>query len=144
MNEQPNSDPRPDWIKNNEVGSGFIEYQGERIPYTILKKEAEPRLPGFLGFPNGQNLFISEEVPEQFGYSQLIHEFIEFTELSGKEGRCLEALKRELKLVPEEIKREYLKYRRDFFANLVNYYKNSSDENFKKILKKRYRQVMSI
>jgi len=124
-------DDRPDWIKANEVGKGEIEHKGLKVPYTVLKKELEPRLPGFLGYPNGEHLFISEEVPEKFRIPQLTHEIIEFTELEGQKGRCLEALKRELAIVPEEIREEYLEYRTNFFANLVKLYEKSEDEDFK-------------
>lgn len=131
MEREPTQDTRPDWIKTNEVGTGEIEHEGKRILYTILKKELAPTLPGFLGYPNGEHLFISEEVPEKFRVPQLIHEIIEFTELKGKKSRCVEALKRELSVVPEEIKQEYLEYRRNFFAKLIEYNKNSKDEDFK-------------
>lgn len=131
MEREPIPDSRPDWIRENEVGSGEIEYEGKKIPYTILKKELEPRLPGFLGYPNGEHLFISEEVPEQFRDPQLIHEIIEFTELKDQKGRCKDALKKELEVVPDEIRQEYLEYRKEFFALLVAYNENSEDEDFK-------------
>lgn len=133
--EQQKPDTRPNWIKNNEVGTGQVEYDSEKIPYTILKKDLEPRLPGFLGYLNGENLFISEEVPEAFRLPQLIHEIIEFTELKGQKGRCVEALKRELETVPEGIKKDYIRYRTDFFARLVEFYKSSNDEDFKTEIK---------
>lgn len=131
MEREPTPDTRPAWIKTNEVGSSEIEYGGKKIPYTILKKELAPALPGFLGYPNGEHLFISEEVPEKFRALQLIHEIVEFTELKGQKGRCVEALKRELSVLPQEIRQEYLEYRRNFFAKLIEYYKNSTDEDFK-------------
>jgi len=138
MERTPTPNTKPEWIKNNEVGSGEIELEGKKIPYTILKKELAPELPGFLGFFEGEHLFISEEVPEKFREPQLIHEIIEFTELKGKKGRCVESLKRELSIVPEEIKKEYLEYRRDFFAKLVEYYEDSEDEEFKSEIKASY------
>ena len=121
----------PGWIINNKVGSGFVEYKGNKTPYSILRKELEPRLPGFLGYPDGLYLFISEEVPEKFRYPQLIHEIIEFTELKEEKGRCLAALKEELKLISSEDTEEYLSYRKKFFENLVKYYENSDNEEFK-------------
>lgn len=122
---------RPDWIKTNEVGSGEIEYGGKKFPYTVLRKELVPTLPGFLGYLNVEHLFISEEVPEEFRVPELIHEIIEFTELKDQKGRCVEALKRELLIVPEGMRQRYLEYRRDFFARLIEYYKNSDDEDFR-------------
>lgn len=140
----PENDTRPDWIKNYEVGAGEFEYGGKKIPYTILKKELAPTLPGFLGYPNGEHLFISEEVPEKFRNPQLTHEVIEFAELKGKKGRCVEALRRELLVVPEEIRQEYLEYRRNFFARLIEYYKESKDEDFKEEIQASYEFLQSL
>jgi len=123
-------DTRPDWMRENEVRVGQVEYDGRQVTYTVLKKGLEPRLLGFLGQSEG-NFFISEEVPEAYVEPQLIHEIIEFTELVGEKGRCLESLKRELETVPDEIKVDYIKYRLDFFARLIEFYKESEDEDFK-------------
>jgi len=138
MEKKQTLDTRPEWIKANQVGLGEVNYNGKKIPFTILKKELAPKLPGFLGYPNGEHLFISEEVPEKFRAPQLIHEIIEFTELSGQKGRCVEALKRELSVVPEEIKQEYLEYRINFFTKLVEYYQESQDEEFKSEIRASY------
>lgn len=144
MESQPVLDARPDWIKTNEVGTGEIEYGGKKIPYTILKRELAPALPGFLGYPNGEHLFISEEVPEKFRAPQLIHEIVEFTELKGQKGRCVEALKHELSVVPDEIRQEYLEYRRIFFARLVAYYKDSKNEEFKAEIQTSYEYLQGL
>jgi len=80
-----------------------------------------PQFPGFLGYPNGENLFISEEVPEKFRVPQLLHEIIEFTELKDQEGRCAEAIKRELETITDDIRAKYIAYRTIFFANLDEY-----------------------
>lgn len=139
MEREVKLDARPEWIKTNEVGTGEIEYEDKKIPFTILKKELAPTLPGFLGYAKGEHLFISEEVPEKFRSPQLIHEIVEFTELKGQKGRCVEALKRELSVVPEEIRQEYLEYRRNFFARLIEYYKDSKDEDFKAEIQASYK-----
>ena len=139
----PPQDKRPDWVKKNEVGKNEVEFEGQKIPYTILRKEVEPKLPGFLGFPEGKFLFISEEVPEEFRNPQLVHEIIEFTELKGKKGRCLESMKRELEIVPDDIKKEYIEYRRNFFGRLIEYSKNSDDEDFKKEIQASYDYLQS-
>jgi hypothetical protein len=39
MEKEPSTDTRPDWIKTNEVATGEIEYNGNKFPYTILKKD---------------------------------------------------------------------------------------------------------
>lgn len=132
---------KPEFIEKNEVGIGEIEYCGKRFPYSILRKEVEPKLSGFLGFFGGKFLFISEEVPEQFRAPQLIHEIIEFTEFQGKRGRCLEALMREFNFVPPEDFKEYIKYRLKFFKSLVDFYENSDDEEFKKEIQASYEYI---
>jgi len=129
--KEPNVDPIGDWIEAHKAGSGEIEYKGKKIPFTLIRREALLALPGFLGFPDGKHLFISEEVLEEFRTPQLIHEIIEFSELKGQEGRCVEALKQELLFVPEKIRPKYLGYRRAFFARLIEFQKNSKDEGFK-------------
>ncbi len=126
-----------------ELVKSYI-YKGGKIPYTILKKEVAPTLPGFLGYPHGEHLFISEEVPEAFRVPQLIHEIVEFTELQNQKGRCVEALQRELSVVPAEIKHAYLEYRRIFFANLIRYYHGSADEDFKTEIQASYDFLLAL
>ncbi|MES2023375.1 MAG: hypothetical protein V4439_01705 [Patescibacteria group bacterium] len=135
-------DNRPDYIKNNEVSTGEIEYGGKKYFFTVLKKEVGPKtLPGFLG-KDGEHFFISEEAPEKFRVLQLTHEIIEFTELEGKKGRCLEALKRELLLVPDEIRKEYIEYRRNLFNNLIQYYKKLlEDKKLEQKIKESYEDI---
>ncbi|MCF7834158.1 MAG: hypothetical protein K9L98_02255 [Candidatus Pacebacteria bacterium] len=134
MNNNEKIDLRPDWMKSNEVGKGILAYKGTNYEFTILKKTVAPKLPGFLGYLDKKFLFISEEVPEKFRLPQLMHEIIEFIELSGLKDRCLGALERELSdFVPEDIKPEYIEYRRNFFKNLVSYYdtiENFEDKEF--------------
>lgn len=127
-------DNRPDFIKNNEVGSNSFYYQNKKIKYSILKKELEKNLPGFLGYHEG-HLFISEEVPEKYRKPQLIHELIEFTKFKNKKGKCQTALAQELLIAKKEFSQEeyseYVAYRTIFFLNLNKYYQSSSDKNFK-------------
>ncbi|MEI8343481.1 MAG: hypothetical protein WCF93_00855 [Candidatus Moraniibacteriota bacterium] len=117
----------PTWLKKYKVGSGSFFYNGERISYSIISKDFEPRLPGFIGFPEGQ-LFISEEVPENYRKPMLIHEWVEFTEFAGQKGRCVKALKRELDFAPKGAERmAYLEYRKSFFEKLIEFYRNSDE-----------------
>ena len=122
---------RPAWLKNNTVEMGTIAYLGEQIPYTVAKKEIAPQLPGFIGWVNpakAEHLFISEEVPEEFRYPQLLHEIIEFKSYKGQPDRCRNALQKELSVVPPDILPRYIPYRRDFFGALLNLYDNSPAE----------------
>lgn len=146
MNESKlfEEDNRPDYIKKNEVGIGKINYNNKEYTYTIVKKELELKLPGFLGFPEGKHLFISEEVPFKFRNPQLIHEILEFTKLKSIKGRCLESLKNEFLFIPEEIKEEYIEYRRNFFDRLIQYSKDFTDEDFKSEIKASYEYLCTL
>ncbi len=117
----------PTWLKKYKVGSGSFFYNGERISYSIISKDFEPRFPGFVGFPEG-HLFISEEVPKDYRKPILIHEFVEFTEFAGQVDRCRRAVVRELFHAPkgEEYSR-YLEYRKTFFERLIEFYRDSND-----------------
>jgi len=120
------ADTRPEWLRNYEVGKGEVEYGGKKFVYTIVKRELEPRLPGFVGFANKElpdHLFISEEVPPRFRSYILRHEIREFTELRHRPNRCVEALKAELAEVPADLKPSYVPYRRNFFEKLTVFYK---------------------
>lgn len=118
-------DARPEWLKNYEVGKGEVEHGGQKFTYTIVKKELEPRLPGFVGFADHQkpdHLFISEEVPKPYREYILRHEIREYTEFRGRPDRCVESLRAELGEVPRELKPSYIPYRRSFFERLVTFY----------------------
>jgi len=137
-------DLRPEWMKQNEVDKGEIILAGETYKYTILKKELEPALAGFIGQFEG-HFFISEEVPNEYRELQLIHEIIEFTELTDQPGRCLQALKRELELIPDNIKSEYLKYRKDFFKRLIAYHtERETNQEFIKEISASYRLLVTL
>ena len=117
----------PAWLKKYKVGSERISHGGKRISYSIISKDFEPRLPGFVGFPEG-HLFISEDVPKDYRKSMLIHEWLEFTEFAGQKGRCVKSLKRELDFAPKGAERMvYLKYRKLFFERLIEFYRDSNE-----------------
>jgi ubiquinone/menaquinone biosynthesis C-methylase UbiE len=137
-------DLRPEWMKQNEVDKGEIILAGETYKYTVLKKELEPALAGFIGQFEG-HFFISEEVPNEYRELQLIHEIIEFTELTDQPGRCLQALKRELELIPDNIKSEYLKYRKDFFKRLITYHtERDTNQEFIKEIRASYKLLVTL
>src|SRR3989338_1592311 len=114
----------PDWLRKHVVGVNIISIQRPSFPYIpfliVSKKLSE--LTGFVSYNNGL-AFISEEVPKDFREFFILHEFIEFEELKGVQGACLESLKRELHLVPPDKQKNYINYRKVFFQLLVGYYK---------------------
>lgn len=114
----------PKAIKNNAIGYGLVIFRGEMFLYAILSRDVSKDLPGFVGcLKEGEEkfFFISEEVPVLFREPQILHEIMEIQELNEGPGSCLVSLKFELTLVPNDIRGEYLPYRRDFFSRLVAY-----------------------
>ncbi len=106
-----------------------VELGNRDFSYFILPQSINPNLQNFAfrmsGDPkDGVLIGVSDKVKEGFRKYVAIHEYIEFAEIRYDErNRCVLALDRELNLVPESIKPEYLKMRRDFFEALVKYCK---------------------
>ena len=98
-----------------------------KFSYFIMPQSLEPDLADFVfrctGKLSDEYVFgISDSVKEEYRQYAVAHEFIEFTEIGiDKSNRCMYALEEELKLVPEDIKSDYLIMRRDFFRNLISY-----------------------
>ena len=126
----------PTWLRKFVVGVNIVTFTRPNFPYVpflIISRKMEPALRGFVSYDKGLP-FISEDVPVAFWPYFILHELIEFEELNGVGGRCLEALKRELAFVPKEILQRYIAYRRKFFAGLVTYYalsKHGANAEFK-------------
>ena len=133
-----------DRIEKYKVGSDVVSYDGKDIEYTILDPAFEPKLPGFVGYPGGKHLLISSEVPEAIKDSILIHEIIEFGELKGQKGRCVTALRQELLGVPDGIRQEYLRYRRDFFKDLIAYSAPSANQEFMEEIQASYQLLLEL
>lgn len=114
----------PKAIENNAIGYGIVVFRGEAITYAILPRDISKELPGFVGcLKEGRErfFFISAEVPAGFREPQILHEVMEIQELKEAPGSCLASLQFELTLVADDIRQEYLLYRRDFFRRLVTY-----------------------
>ena len=121
----------PKWLKRHVVGKGVLEFDDKTYTYFIVSRLLEPNLPGFVGFPGGKTLFISEEVPEEFRPYMLWHEIQEQAESPSQMGKCLITLVGELDRVPSEMKQRYIDYRRRFFQNFAAYLQNSEDQSFR-------------
>ncbi len=112
----------PEWAKEVKVGQGELVVEGKTYTYHVLAAGLEPNLPGFIGFPRGEFLFVSEEVPAEFLPHVLGHEVREFTLYVNLPGRCRICLELELEGVPADMKQRYLAYRLEFFRRLVQRY----------------------
>ncbi len=133
MTDYTNAKNWPAYITNNmsDKKLKFVRLNGELHPYAIVREGAFPQAPkGFIGcHPNTQFFFISNEVPERFRDLFVAHEVYEYALEGGPDGKgnCLKALFYELSLIPENIRKEYLPYRRDFFARMVAFYEGNDE-----------------
>ncbi|MEK6892656.1 MAG: hypothetical protein AABX07_00465 [Nanoarchaeota archaeon] len=115
------------YFRKQEFQEAEATLGARRFSYFIIPHSIEPNLPNFVvrltGEPSdGYVLGISDEVNEKYRPYALVHEFIEFVETKADvQNKCRRALEEELKLVPEELKSDYLKMRRDFFRALIPY-----------------------
>lgn len=102
--------------------------------YFVLPQSLEPNLPDFVFRCTGKHtdgyvFGISDSVKAEYRQYAVAHEFIEFTEIGiDNQNRCARALEEELKLVPENIKSDYLTMRRNFFKNLITYCTNKLEQ----------------
>lgn len=105
-----------------------------QFTYFVMPKELEPLLPDFVfrctGDENAGYVFgISDSVDDRFRQFAVAHEYIEFTQIGmDTPKRCATALERELALVPEDIKDEYVDMRHRFFSNLIEYCQEKPDK----------------
>jgi hypothetical protein len=120
-----------DGTRNYFRDQGFEEVQVElgsrKFSYFVMPQSLEPNLENFVYRATGEKgagyvFGISDNVREDFRQYAVAHEFIEFTEIGmDTPDRCVKALEEELKLVPEDIKPEYIAMRRKFFKELIDY-----------------------
>ena len=112
----------PSWAKDFLIKTSTLRVDGVLYEYAILRREMEPNIPGFVGFPEGKYLIISEDVPVLYRRHYLSHEIRELVQMAGRPGRCLTALKRELDEIPTGIRDAYISYRLEFYNALLRYY----------------------
>lgn len=126
-------DTRPSWLKGaqaEEGRPGTITVDGVSYQYTLVRRGLSLDLPYVVGFKladGSENLFISEDVPEQYRPFIISHEIREERKFFNlpEEERCRVALEDELSSVknsmPERYQ-EYLAQRMAFFDSLAALY----------------------
>ena len=107
----------PASMRAHTVGLAWFEWCSRAFLVRRLNKEFARNLPCFVGMNSGA-LLISDEMPEHFHMFALIHE-IECNARLGKAGRCLEATKKEIAMVPRPRREEYIALRVGFYDALV-------------------------
>jgi hypothetical protein len=109
------------WTK---VGSLHLaNVGGACFDYFSAPQKINPELPDYAWFlSDGEEavIAVSNRLPREYQNFWAFHELIEATQESG-EGKCLRTLKRELALVPEIMKADYLYRRAEFFRNLIEF-----------------------
>lgn len=110
---------------------GFQEVEvnlGNRhFSYFVVPQSLQPKLPNFAmrltgNSQDGYVLGISDNVDPMHRQYAVAHEYIEFIEIGiDTPNKCITALDEELKLVPEDIKPDYIRMRAEFFRDLVSY-----------------------
>ena len=115
------------YFKEQEFAEIQVTLGEHSFSYFVLPQSLEPNLPDFVYRCTGQDpddyvLGISDSIEERFRQYAVAHEFIEFTQIGiNTKDRCVKALEKELELVPEDIKPDYIQMRLNFFRNLIQY-----------------------
>jgi len=97
-----------------------IEFNGEQREYDVVDRNLKGAPRYFIAYHEGRP-FISDEVPQNYRPPMVFHELTEFEKLVGTDSPCLNSLKAELKIVPEESRERYIKFRRAVFRELIEY-----------------------
>lgn len=106
---------------------------GMDISFFVLPQDLCPEIPDFAwrmtgADPTTEEVFgifgVSESVPDKFRPYWTVHEIIEFTQIGiNKQGRCARAEERTLRLLPDQIREEYIQRRISFFTALSNFFR---------------------
>lgn len=108
-------------LKDSTLERGFIVIKGKKVLYIVISNEVEPRLRYLEGYPDGELLFISGNVPIHYRRALLSHEY-NCLRNTGPEG-CIDATKDEMKLVPRGHEKDYRHFKIRYFQDLIRYYK---------------------
>ncbi|MBT4577409.1 hypothetical protein HOB91_03710 [Candidatus Woesearchaeota archaeon] len=116
-------------------GCPEISVGGRDFKYFVVPQSLNPELPNFVlrrtgNSPSDGSVYgISSNVRPDFRKYAVFHELIEFGELGiNAPGRCRTALDIELKVVPEEIRSDYVAMRTQFFKDLIGFFENNPAE----------------
>jgi len=117
-------------LRTSFVQSGLSEIEidigGRKIKFFVLPASLNKGLPDFalavVTDDRSHYVFgVSESVPEPFRKYWAFHEHVEYLEELEGPDRCVRTLEQELRLVPEDLKPEYLRRRLAFFRSLADY-----------------------
>ena len=124
-------------LRSDFIKAGLKEFKVDLVniifPYFVLPQSMNQNLQDFalamVTEDKSHYLFgVSDSLPEAYRPYWAFHEFVEYVGEPESPERCVRALERELSIVPNEIKPEYLLRRLTFFQNLVRYASGKPDE----------------
>lgn len=109
-----------------EIGCQEKTAEVARVRFNYLSgpQSINPKLPDYAWVSSDGTeavILISDSLPEEYQKLWAYHELVEFTQETPGEGRCARALERELSVIPECIRGEYINRRLAFFQNLINF-----------------------
>tara|TARA_Y100000310_G_scaffold337228_1_gene423791 strand:- start:278 stop:673 length:396 start_codon:yes stop_codon:yes gene_type:complete len=101
-----------------------ILFNGQERNYEVVDKNLNVPCPKYFISHNNGKPFISNEVPEKYRGYMVFHELYEFeTRDPLTKDSCVISLKKELETVPENIKEDYIEFRKQVFEDLVTFLK---------------------
>ena len=105
-----------------------LKFGGEDRQYEVVDKNLGVDYPRWFIAYNKGIPFISDEVPEEYTEPMVFHELYEFEILPpDKVCRCLEALREELRTIPQENRGKYMEFRRRVFESLVEFLERNGE-----------------
>lgn len=112
-----------------EPRKNSVKFNGQERKYWIGPKDVGRPSPKYWIMYHQSNIWISEEVPEEFRSYMVLHELSEFEKFKDSPNSCLSALISELNFSAKENPEkhaEYLKFRKEVFKSLINFTQENS------------------
>ena len=119
------------YFSTHEYPEVSITIGGQAFSYFELPQSLNPKLPFFAvrltgaSESDGEVYGVAESVPIKYRPFVVAHEVMEFRDRTPEKDKCVKTLERELNLVPEDIRQDYILMRMTFFRNLINFAKST-------------------
>ena len=129
----------PENFRPYALAEGSLVVDGNLRNYYVLNKDVPNAPRWFIGYNKGKP-FISNEIPEDYRVPMIMHEIVEFEQYGKLSGRCSGATRDELKLVANEKKDDYIRFRIDVFKELDRFMRETKEDP---IIRREIRQSIS-
>lgn len=101
------------------IERGTVEILEDTYQWWVVRQEFKAELPGFVGISEGI-LFIADTTPSEYREYIFWHEVMCVVK-RGRKG-CSGTVRKELERVPKRMLADYIRYRFEFFRNLVLFF----------------------